>query len=211
MIDDTDKDKDYNPNDDPKADFIVEDQEMDDKDMFEVEKHVNALNFEEAGLYLVAMNRYMEAFSRIVRRGKEDVAREYKKLIKFVKLMIEKLGAYLPIEAADMDAVFETLVDPQCVAWQRAQHDTKTGNSKETLWVEEKLWKVEKSIEECEISPDEKVQTFANMMKVKSKTDRAEVVRMMKHYFGHMARAHEDAESAARIAQELVDEVDENS
>ena len=34
---------------------------------------------------------------------------------------------------------------------------------------------------------------------------------MIKRYFGHMARAHEEVASAARIAQELVDEVDENS
>ena len=59
MIDDTNKDKDYNPNDDPEADFIVEDQEMDNKDTFEVEKHVYTLNFEEARDYLVAMNRYI--------------------------------------------------------------------------------------------------------------------------------------------------------
>ena len=64
------------------------------------------------------MNRYMEAFAKIVRRGKEDIAREYKKLIKFVKLMIEKLGAYSPIEAVDTDAVFDTIVDPQCIAWR---------------------------------------------------------------------------------------------
>ena len=146
-----------------------------------------------------------------MRRGKEDVAREYKKLIKFVKLMIEKLGAYSPIEAADAEAVFETVVDPQCVAWRRAQHGTKTGNSKEILRVEEKLWKVERSIEEREISPDEQVQTFADTMTVKSKTERAEVIRMIKRYFGHVARAHEEMASAARIAQELVDEVDENS
>ena len=211
MIDDKDKDKDYNPDDDPEAEFVVEDQEMDDEDTFEVEKHVHALNFEEAGDYLVAMNRYMEAFTKIIRRGKEDVPREYKKLIKFVKLMIEKLGAYSPIKAVDMNAVFDTVVDPQCVTWRRAQHGTKTGNSKEILWVEEKRWKEEKSIEECEISPDEQVQTFANTMKVKSKTDRAEVVHMVKCYFGHVARAHEEVASAARIAQELVDEVDENS
>ena len=117
---------------------MVEDQEMDDEDTFEVEKHVHTLNFEEAGDYLVAMNRYMEAFSKIVRRGKEDIAREYKKLIKFIKLMIEKLGAYSPIEAADVEAVFKTVVDPQCVAWRRAQYGTKTGNSKEILRVEEK-------------------------------------------------------------------------
>ena len=34
---------------------------------------------------------------------------------------------------------------------------------------------------------------------------------MIKRYFGHIARAHEEAASAGRIAQELVDEVDENS
>ena len=67
-----------------------------------------------------------------------------------------------------------------------------------------------RSIEECEISPDEQVQTFADTMTVKSKTERADVIRMIKHYFGHVARAHEEAASAAKIAQELVDEVDEN-
>ena len=67
MVDDVDKDKDYDPDDDPEADFVVEDDKIeDDEDTFEVEKHVHAVNFEEAGDYLVAMNRYMEAFSRIV-------------------------------------------------------------------------------------------------------------------------------------------------
>ena len=125
MIDDTDKDKDYDPDKDPEAEFMVEDQEMDDEDMFEVEKHVHAVNFDEAGEYLMAMNWYMEAFAKIIRRGKEDVAREYKKLIKFVKLMIEELGAYSPIEAADTDAVFDTIIDPQCIAWRRALHGTE--------------------------------------------------------------------------------------
>ena len=47
-------------------------------------------------------------------------------------------------------------------------------------------------------------------MTVKSKMERAEVVRMIKSYFGHVAKAHEEAALAARITQELVDEVDEN-
>ena len=54
------------------------------------------------------------------------------------------------------------------------------------------------------------MQTVADTMTVKSKMERAEVVRMIKCYFGHMAKAHEEAASAARIAQELVDEIDEN-
>ena len=199
MIDDIDKDKDYDPEKDPEAAFVVKDQQIEDDDTFEVKKHVHAVNFYEAGNYLVAMNWYMEAFAKIVRRGKDDVAREYKMLIKFVKLMVEKLGAYSPIEAADTDAVFDMIVDPQCIAWRRAQHGTKTGNSKEILCVEEKRWKVEKSVEDREISPEEQVKTFADTMQVKSKTDRAEVVRMVKRHFGHVAKAHEEAASAARI------------
>ena len=34
MIDNTDKDKDYDPEKDPEAKFVVEDQEMDDEDTF---------------------------------------------------------------------------------------------------------------------------------------------------------------------------------
>ena len=59
--------------------------------------------------------------------------------------------------------------------------------------------------------PDEQVQTFADTMTVKSKTKRADMIYMIKRYFRHMARAHEETASAARIAEELVDEVDENS
>ena len=118
MIDDMDKDKDYDPDKDPEAEFVVEDQEMDDEDTFEVEKHVHAVNFDEAGDYLMAMNWYMEAFAKIVWRGKDDVAREYKKLIKFMKLMIEELGAYSTIKAVDTDTVLDTIVDPQCIAWR---------------------------------------------------------------------------------------------
>ena len=70
---------------------------------------------------------------------------------------------------------------------------------------------MEGSIEECEISPEEQVKTFADTMMVKSKTERANVINMIKRYFGHVAKAHEEAALVARTAQELVDEVDENS
>ena len=207
MVNDPIKDKDYNP----EAEFETEDQEMEEEDTFEVEKHVHAVNFEEAGEYLVAMNRYMEAFAKIVRRGKEDTKREYKKLIKFVKLMVEKLGVYSPIESADTEAVFETIVDPQCIAWRRALHGTKTGNSKEIQRVEERRWKVERMDEEKEIDPEEEVKTFADTMQIKSKSGRADVIQMIKRYFGHVAKAHEEAGCAAKMAQLLIDGVDENT
>ena len=117
MIDDEDKDTDYDPEQDPEAQFIMEDQSIEDEYTFKVEKHVHVMNIVEAGDYLIAMNRYMEAFAKIVRRGKGDVPREYKKLIHFVKLMIEKHGAYSLIETADVEAVYDTIVDPQCIAW----------------------------------------------------------------------------------------------
>ena len=76
MIDDVDKDKDYDPDDDPEADFVTEDQDIEDEDTFKVEKHVHAINIIEAGDYLVAMRRYIDAFEKIVRTGKSDVLRE---------------------------------------------------------------------------------------------------------------------------------------
>ena len=117
MIDDMDKDKDYDPDDDPEVDFVVEDQNIEDDDTFKVQKHIHTINIIEAGDYLVTMRRYMEAFEKIVHRGKTDVPREYKKLIHFIKLMIKKLGVYSPIEAGDVDAVYDTIVNPQCVVW----------------------------------------------------------------------------------------------
>ena len=48
-------------------------------------------------------------------------------------------------------------------------------------------------------------------MKVKSKTERADVVMMVKKYFGHVTKAHEEAAAAAKMAQLLIDEVDDNS
>ena len=48
------------------------------------------------------------------------------------------------------------------------------------------------------------------MMQEKSKMARADVVLMIKRYFGYVVRAHEEAASAAKLAQLLIDEVDEN-
>ena len=40
---------------------------------------------------------------------------------------------------------------------------------------------------------EDKVQMFVDTMQVKSKTERADVVWMIKKYFGHVAKAHEKA------------------
>ena len=48
---------------------------------------------------------------------------------------------------------------------------------------------------------EEEVQTFADTMQVKSRSKKADMVLMIKKYIGHVARAHEEAASAAKMAQ----------
>ena len=46
---------------------------------------------------------------------------------------------------------------------------------------------------------------------MKSKTERVDVVKIVKKYFRHIAKTHEEATAAARMAHLLIDEVDEKS
>ena len=85
------------------------------------------------------------------------------------------------------------------------------GNSKEIQRVEEKRWKVEKSVEDKEVMRGDNVLAFAETMKMKKNTERAEVIMMIKHYFGHIAKAYEEAASGAHLAKILIDEVDKTS
>ena len=68
----------------------------------------------------------------------------------------------------------------------------------------------ERSVEEQDLTSEEDIKTFANTMKVKSKTERVDVMLMVKKYFRHIAKAHEEAAAAAKMAQLLIDEVNEN-
>ena len=70
-------------------------------------------------------------------QGKRDVAREYRKLIHFKHEMVLNIGH------EDEEAVYKTIVDPTCMAWHRAMHGAKTGNSKNIQRVEEKRLKVQ--------------------------------------------------------------------
>ena len=85
------------------------------------------------------------------------------------------------------------------------------GNSKEIQRVEEKRWKVEKSVEDKEVMRGDDVLAFTERMKMKKNTERTEVIMMIKCYFGHVAKAHEEAASTAHLAKMLIDEVDETS
>ena len=66
-------------------------------------------------------------------------------------------------------------------------------------------------VEEREIIPEEEVKTSADMMQIKSKSARVDVVLMIKRYFGHVVRAHKEVGGAVKLVQLLADEVDKNS
>ena len=142
-LDNEDKDPDYNPTKDPEQEFEEEDTYLDDEETFEIEKHVHAINLQEAGDYVVMIRRFVSSFAKVVRKAKTDIAREYRKLIHYMREMVLKIGCYGLIEHADEEAVFKTIVDPACTAWRRAMHGAKTGNAKDLQWIEEARIKIQ--------------------------------------------------------------------
>ena len=132
--------------------------------MFEIEKHMHAINLQEAGDYVVEIRRFVECFRKVVRKAKRDIAREYHKLIHFMREMVLKIGLYGPVEHADKEAVYKTIVDPTCTAWHRALHGAKTGNSKDIQRIEERQIKVQKSVEEHKILPKQEMMDLAGPM-----------------------------------------------
>ena len=182
---------------------------MDDEETFEIEKHVHAINLQEAGDYVVEIRRFVSCFAKVVRKAKTDNAREYRKLIHYMREMVLKIGCYGPIKHADEEAVFKTIVDPTCTAWRRAMHGAKTGNAKDLQWIEDMRIKIQKSTEDHEIPPKEEMVEIADEMEKRTLEDRKHVKELIKRYWTHTTPAHEEAAAAASILKLLADEVDE--
>ena len=210
-FDDEDKDPDYNPTKDPEQEFEEEDMYLDNEEMFEIKKHVHTINIQEAGNYVVEICHFVSCFAKVVRKAKTNVAREYRKLIHYMREMVLKIGCYGPIEHADKEAVFKTIVDPACTAWWRAMHGAKTGNAKDLQRIEEARIKIQKSTEDREIPPKEDMVEIAGEMENRMPEDRKHVKDLIKRYWTHMIRAHEEAAAAASILKILADEVDEKT
>ena len=210
-LDDEDKDPDYNPTKDPEQEFEEEDTYLDDKETFEIKKHVHAINLQEAGDYVVEIRCFVSSFAKVVRKAKTDVAREYRKLIHYMREMILKIGCYGPIEHADEEAIFKMIVDPACTAWRRAMHGAKTGNAKDLQRIEEARIKVQKSTEDHQIPPKEDMMGIAGEMENRTPEDRKHVKDLIKHYWTHTTRVHEEAAVAAGILKLLADEVDKKT
>ena len=125
--------------------------------------------------------------------------------------MVLSNGCYGPIEHADEEAVFKTIVDLSCTAWRRAMHGAKTGNSKDLQLIEEMRIKVQKSMEDREIPLKEDMVEIAGGMENRTLEDRQHVKDLIKRYWAHTSRAHEEAAVAASILRLLADEMDEAS
>ena len=125
--------------------------------------------------------------------------------------MVLKIGCYRPIEHADEEAVFKTIVDPTCTAWRRAMHGAKTGNAKDLQWIEDMRIKIQKSTEDHEILPKEDMVEIAGEMENRTLEDRQHVKDLIKRYWVHTTRAHKEAAAAASILRLLADEVDETT
>ena len=91
------------------------------------------------------------------------------------------------------------IVDPTCTAWHWTIHGAKTGKSKDIQRIEEKRLKVEKSIENCEILPKEDMVAIVAPMEDRTVEKKKHVKEMIKRYWAHMTKAHEEATAAANI------------
>ena len=176
-----------------------------------IEKHVHAINLQKTGDYMVEIRCFVECFGKVVCKAKRDVAREYRRLIHFMREMVLKIGAYGPVEHADEEAVYKMIVDPACTAWRRAMHGAKTGNSKDIQRVEEKRLKVLKSKGKREIPPKEKMMDIAVQMEERTAEDRQHVRDLIKCYWVHTSKVHEEAAAVASILQILADKLDEQT
>ena len=69
-VDDNNKDPDYNPIKDPEQEFVAEDTYLDDEETFEIEKHMHAINLQEAGDYVVEIHCFVSCFAKVVQKAK---------------------------------------------------------------------------------------------------------------------------------------------
>ena len=94
--------------------------------------------------------------------------------------MVLKIGCYRPIEHADEEAVFKTIIDLSCTAWRRAMPGAKTGNSKDLQWIEEARIRIQKTTEDCEIPPKDDMMEMAGEMENHTPEDRHHVKDLIK-------------------------------
>ena len=128
-MDDEDRDPDFDPDKEfiEPDDMVIEDE--DEEDTFQVHKHSHALNFLEAGEFVVWVRGELEEFQRVVRRGK-DMDKHYRRFVSILKDAMVKMGSWGPIAGADVEAVVKTVIDVNCTAWKKAMQGVKPATAR---------------------------------------------------------------------------------
>ena len=118
---------------------------------------------------------------------------------------IFKMHTWSPIEAADVDLVMKTVVDPTCTAWKKRMKGVKTGNCRQIWKQGDKKEEVLKIAEDHDI-PDEVDEVLPEgSLEDKSEEEQKEIRQTIKRYFEHVRRAHEEAACTAGKLVQLVD------
>ena len=153
-VNDEDQDPDFDPNKEfiEPDDIVIEDE--DEEHTFQIHKHSHALNFSEAGEFVVWVRGQLEELQRAVRRGK-NMDTHYKTFVTILKDAVMNMGSWGPIAGADVDAVVKTVVNMNCTAWKKAMQGVKTGNSKTIMKIEEKREGVIRVTEDKDIPMEE--------------------------------------------------------
>ena len=185
-------DEELDPDFDPDKEFIEEDdmiiEDDDEEDTFQVHKHSHALNFVEAGEFVVWVRVTLNKLQRVVKRGKE-MEKYYRQFVSVLKDAIIQMGSWGPIEGADMEAVVKTIVDINCTAWRKAMQGVKMGNSKTIMKIEEKREGVIRVIEDKDIlGEDDTTVVDPEQLKGKTEEEKKEVKRMLRKFFSHVEK-----------------------
>ena len=199
FVDDEEKDPDF----DPEKEFVEDDDmiiEEEEEETFQVEKHSHALNFLEAGEFVVWVRGELEELQRKVRKGKE-METHYRTFVTILKDAIVKMGSWGPISGADVDAVVKTVIDTNCTAWRKAMQGVKTGSSKTIKKIEEKKEGVIRVIEDKEIPREDDTEVVdPDKLQGKTEEQKREIKLMLRKFWNHVQKSHEEA---ACVAGEL--------
>ena len=117
LVDDVDADPDYNPDEDVEDEASVSSEFP---DIMEVEKHAHCLNLADAGEFMVWVRGQLVELEHHVKMGGSLAQSRYREFVSLLRDGIFKMHTWSPIEAADVDLVMKTVVDPTCTAWKSA-------------------------------------------------------------------------------------------
>ena len=113
---------------------------------------------------------------------------------------------------AAVEGVMKTVVDPSCMAWKRVMQGVKTGDSKSIMKTEEKRAGIIRMIEDREIPlKDDTEVVDLEQMKNKMQEEKMEVKRMLRKFWTHVSKVHEEAACAAGELARLSMVLDEDN